>query len=73
MPGAFIELTESETSRPILFNTDRVACVAPHGRGGAFVYIAGTTDRFEVEETPTRIQEILQAAGLVPSAQESEQ
>jgi hypothetical protein len=30
MPGAFVELTESETSRPMLLNTDRVTCVAPH-------------------------------------------
>jgi len=73
MSGAFIELTESETGRPILFNTDRVVCVAPHGRGGSFVYVAGTSDRFEVEETPARAVAILQAAGLVYSEQETEQ
>jgi hypothetical protein len=67
MPGTFVELTESETSRPMLFNTDQVVCVAPHGRGGAFIYVAGTADRFEVEEPPARVSEILQAAGLVYS------
>jgi len=73
MPGAFIELTESETSRPMLFNTDRVTCVAPLGRGGAFVYVAGTADRFEVEESPSRVLKILEAAGLAYSEREAEQ
>jgi hypothetical protein len=73
MSGAFIELTESETSRPMLFNTDQVVCVAPHGRGGSFVYVTGTSDRFEVEETPTRVIEILKTAGLVYSEQGAEQ
>jgi hypothetical protein len=49
----------------MLFNADRVICVAPHGRGGSFVYVLGSSDRFEVEETPSRISEILQAAGVM--------
>jgi hypothetical protein len=65
MSGPYVKLTESETSRPILFNADRVICVAPHGRGGSFVYVLGSSDRFEVEETPSRISEILQAAGVM--------
>jgi hypothetical protein len=49
----------------MLLNTDRVICVAPHGRGGSFIYVLGSSDRFEVEETPTQISEILQAAGVM--------
>jgi hypothetical protein len=65
MSGPYVKLTESETSRPILFNADRVICVAPHGRGGSFVYVLGSSHRFEVEETPSRISEILQTAGVM--------
>lgn len=65
MSGPYVKLTESETSRPMLLNTDRMICVAPHGRGGSFIYVLGSSDRFEVEETPTQISEILQAAGVM--------
>lgn len=64
MSGPFIELTESETSRPLLVNVDRVICVAPHGRGGAFVYLMGGPNRIEVDEAPARVSEILQGAGV---------
>jgi hypothetical protein len=64
MSGPYIELTESETSRLVLVNVDRVICIAPHGRGGSFVYFAGGPDRIEVDETPARVSEILQAAGV---------
>jgi len=70
MSGPYVKLTESETSRPILFNADRVICVAPHGRGGSFIYVLGSSDRFEVEETPSRISEILQAAGVMYAQEE---
>jgi hypothetical protein len=49
----------------MLFNADRVICVAPHGRGGSFIYVLGSSDRFEVEETPSQISEILQSAGVM--------
>jgi hypothetical protein len=65
MSGQFIELTESETSRQLLVNVDRVICVAPHGRGGSFVFLAGGPDRIEVDEAPGRVSEILQAAGVM--------
>lgn len=65
MAGPYVKLTESETSRPMLINADRMVCVAPHGRGGSFIYVLGSSDRFEVEETPSRIFEILQAAGVM--------
>ena len=70
MSGPFVKLTESGTSRPMLFNADRVICVAPHGRGGSFIYVLGSSDRFEVEETPSRISEILQAAGVMCAQEE---
>lgn len=72
MSGPYIELTESETSRLMLFNADRVICVAPHGRGGSFIYVTGSSDRFEVDEPPSRVSEILRAAGVM-SAQEEPQ
>lgn len=65
MSGPFIELTEFETSRPMLVNVDRVICIAPHGRGGSFIFLAGGPDRIEVEEGPGRVSEILQAAGVL--------
>ncbi|HEX2588137.1 MAG TPA: hypothetical protein VHL51_07720 [Gaiellales bacterium] len=64
MCGSFVQLTESETSRLMLVNADRMICVAPHGRGGSFIYVVGGPDKFEVEETPARVAEILQAAGV---------
>ena len=64
MSGPFIELTESETSRLMLINSDRVTCIAPHGRGGSFIYVMGYPDRLEVEETPVRISDILRVAGV---------
>jgi hypothetical protein len=64
MSGPFVELTESESSRPLLVNMDRVICVAPHGRGGSFVYLMGGLERVEVDETPARVSEILQGAGV---------
>ena len=64
MCGTFIELTEAGTSRFMLVNADRMICVAPHGRGGSYVYLVGGPDRFEVDETPGRIAEILQTAGV---------
>jgi hypothetical protein len=70
MSGPFIELTEAETSRPMLVNLDRVICVAPHGRGGSFVFLAGGPDRIEVDETPGRMSEILQTAGALYSPDE---
>ena len=65
MSGPFIELTDTETGRPLLVNVDRVICVAPHGRGGSFVFLTGGPNRIEVDETPGRLSEILQAAGVV--------
>ena len=65
MCGSFVQLTESETSRLMLVNADRMICVAPHGPGGSFVYVVGGPDRFEVEETPARVAEILRADGAV--------
>jgi hypothetical protein len=73
MSGPYVQLTESETSRPILFNVDRVICVAPHGRGGSFIYVLGSSDRFEVEEPPSRISEILQAAGAMYTQEERQE
>lgn len=73
MSGPFIELTESETSRLLLVNTDRVVCVAPHGRGGSFIFLMGGADRMEVEESPGRISEILQAAGVAYLQREIEE
>jgi hypothetical protein len=73
MSGPFIELTDSDTNRLLLINTDRVICVAPHGRGGSFVYVAGSPERFEVEEPPTRVSEILHAAGVVYSGREPQE
>ena len=73
MSGSFIELTESETGRLLLVNVDRVICVAPHGRGGSFVYFAGGPARMEVDETPSRISEILQAAGVSYSQRERDE
>lgn len=70
MSGPFIELTDSETSRLMLVNTDQVICVAPHGRGGSFVYVTGSPERLEVEETAGRVSEILQAAGVAYSGRE---
>ncbi|MCC7370858.1 MAG: hypothetical protein IT306_20765 [Chloroflexi bacterium] len=67
MSGPFVELTESETGRPLLVNVDRVLCVAPHGRGGAFVYLSGSPERMEIDETPARVAEILAAAGVMAS------
>ena len=70
MSGTFIELTESETSRPMLVNVERVICVAPHGRGGSFVFLAGGPDRIEVDESPGRVSEILEGAGVMYAQQE---
>jgi hypothetical protein len=70
MSGPFIELTESETSRLLLVNVDRAICVAPHGRGGSFVFLAGGPDRIEVDESPGRVSEILQAAGVMYTQRE---
>jgi len=70
MSGPYVKLIESETSRPMLFNADHVICVAPHGRGGSFIYVLGSSDRFEVEETPSRVSEILQAAGVMFAQEE---
>jgi len=69
MAGPFIKLTESETNRLMLVNVDRVTCVAPHGRGGSFVYLVGAADRMEVDETPTQIAEILMVAGVAAPAE----
>lgn len=65
MSGPFIELTESGTSRPMLVNIDRVTCVMPHGRGGSFICTAANPDRFEVDEPPGRISEMLRAARMI--------
>ena len=73
MSGPFVEFTESETSRPMLVNVDRVICVAPHGRGGSFVFLSGSPDRLEVDESPGRISEILGAAGVMYSRNEREE
>ena len=73
MSGPFIELTESETSRLMLVNVDRVVCFAPHGRGGSFLLLVGSPDRIEVEESPGRISEILQSAGVGYSQRELEE
>lgn len=70
MSGPYVKLTESGTSRMMLVNADRVICAAPHGRGGSFVYVLGSSDRFEVEEPPSRIAEILQAAGVMHAQEE---
>ena len=70
MSGPYVKLTESQTSRPMLVNVDRMICVAPHGRGGSFIYVLGSSDRFEVDETPSRISEILQAAGVMHAQEE---
>ena len=70
MSGPFIELTEAETSRLLLVNTDRLTCVAPHGRGGSFIYLLGTPDRMDVDETPAQIAEILQVAGVAAPTDE---
>ena len=51
-------------------NVDRVICVAPHGRGGSFVFLAGGPDRIEVDESPGRVSEILQAAGVMYTQRE---
>ena len=72
MSGSFIELTETETSRLMLVNLDRVICVAPHGRGGSFVFLTGGPDRIEVDETPGRISELLQTVGALYSRGERE-
>jgi len=73
MSGPFIELTDSDTSRLMLINADRVICVAPHGRGGSFVYVAGSPERLEAEETPGRVSEILQVAGVAYSSRERQE
>lgn len=73
MSGPFVGLTESETGRLVLVNTDRVACVAPHGRGGSFVYLVGTPDRLEVDETPARVFDVLRAAGVAAGADDGEE
>ena len=73
MSGPFIELTDAETSRLMLVNTDRVICVAPHGRGGSFVYVTGSPDRLEVEEVPARVSAILHAAGVACSQPEQQE
>jgi hypothetical protein len=65
MSGPFIELTESETSRLMLVNTAQVICVAPHGRGGSFVFLTGGPERIEIDESPGRVSELLQAAGII--------
>ena len=67
MSGPFIEITESETSRLMLVNADQVICVAPHGRGGSFVFLTGGPGRIEIDEAPGRVSELLQAAGVVYS------
>ena len=67
MAGSFVELTETETSRPMLVNLDGVICIAPHGRGGSFVFLTGGPGRIEVDEAPGRISEILQTAGALYS------
>jgi len=72
MSSPFIELTESETSRMLLVNVDRVICVAPHGRGGSFVFLAGSPERIEVEEGPARVSEILQGAGILYAGEQAE-
>ncbi|MGE3273393.1 MAG: hypothetical protein AB7P40_31960 [Chloroflexota bacterium] len=64
MSGPFIEVTESDTSRLLLLNAERVVCVAPHGRGGAYVYVMGHPDQLEIEETPERVSELLRGAGV---------
>lgn len=73
MSGPFIELTESETSRLLLVNADRMICVAPHGRGGSFIFLMGGPDRMEVEESPGRISEILQDAGMASTQREDQE
>ena len=73
MAGSFIEFADADTSRLLLINTDRVICVAPHGRGGSFVYVAGSPERLEVEETPARVSEILQEAGVVYPGREPQE
>jgi hypothetical protein len=70
MSGPFVELTDTETSRPMLVNVDRVVCVAPHGRGGSFVFLTGGPERIEVDEAPMRVSEILEAAGVMYSQRE---
>ena len=70
MSGSFVELTETETSRPMLVNLDGVICIAPHGRGGSFVFLTGGPGRIEVDETPGRISELLHAAGVMYSQRE---
>ena len=72
MSGPFIALTESETNRLMLVNLDRVTCVAPHGRGGSFVYLVGTADRMEVDETPPQIAEMLKRAGVAAPTEAGE-
>ena len=73
MSGPFIELTESETSRLLLVNTDRVVCVAPHAGGGTFVVLMVAPDRMEVEESQGRISEIVQAAGVASVEREAQE
>jgi hypothetical protein len=65
MSGPFVELTESQTSRPMLVNVDRVICVAPHGRGGSFVFLAGGPARVVGDASPGRVSAILEAAGVM--------
>ena len=72
MSGPFIPLTEAETNRLLLVNTDRVTCVAPHGRGGSFIYLLGGPDRMEVDETPGEIAELLKLAGVAALPDESQ-
>ena len=70
MSGPFIELTDAETSRLVLINTDQMICVTPHGRSGAYVYVTRSPDRLEVEETPERVSDVLRAAGVAFSERE---
>ena len=73
MSGPFVELTDSETSQMLLINADRVVCITPHGRSGSFVYVTGAPERLEVEETPGRVSEVLQAAGVAFSDRERQE
>jgi hypothetical protein len=69
MAGPFIIASERETSRPLVINATAIACVAPHGRSGSFIFFAGGVERMEVEQTPDDVATLLREAGLTCRAQ----